>query len=95
MENAESQRRGIVVIGWSGSSPLLGIEGSTPRVPGTPGNKPVILPSGRNVADGMPVRLISVHFCFPNTPIFRIIRAFYVIAIGEQWRSRCVFHHGM
>jgi len=94
MENAESQRRGVVTIAWFGSSPLLGIEGSTPRVPGTPGNKPVILPSGRSVANGLHARIIGIHFCFPDTPIFRIIRAFYVIAIGEHWRSRCVFHYG-
>eukprot|EP00537_Pseudo-nitzschia_pungens_P004895 CAMPEP_0172360306 /NCGR_PEP_ID=MMETSP1060-20121228/4361_1 /TAXON_ID=37318 /ORGANISM="Pseudo-nitzschia pungens, Strain cf. cingulata" /LENGTH=492 /DNA_ID=CAMNT_0013082265 /DNA_START=259 /DNA_END=1738 /DNA_ORIENTATION=- len=87
-DSIDSQRRGLVAIAWSGD------DITKLRLPGTPGNEAVELPNGKSLVDAIPIRLVGMHFCYPNNPFFRILKAFYVIAFGERWRTRLVFHHG-
>lgn len=88
-EDVETQRKGVVGIAWSGSESLFGI-----RIPGTPGNKRILNPNGRGMEGGTPVRFVAFHFCYPDTPVFRIVRTFYVLVTAEEGRARMTSHHG-
>jgi len=81
----------MVGIAWSG--PDIGTDGRL-RVPGTPGNKRIFSPNGRDMHDAVPVRCVAVHACYPDTPFFRIVRAFYVFVFPSDSRARMVFHCG-
>eukprot|EP00536_Pseudo-nitzschia_multiseries_P002429 jgi/Psemu1/251623/estExt_Genewise1Plus.C_320072 len=93
-DSIDAQRLGLVVIGWSGCDMLFDPNRPKYRFPGTPGNDPVIIPNGRRMIDATPIRHVATHFCFPNNPVTRIVKSFYVIAYGDIDRSRLIFHHG-
>ena len=43
---------------------------------------------------GMPLRLIALHTCSPDTPYYSIVRAYNSAMIEERARARLKFHVG-
>ena len=42
-----------------------------------------------------PTRASAIHFCSPNTPLFRFICAAWTFIFPSQWRSRLQIHSGI
>mmetsp|Transcript_26814 Transcript_26814/g.62675 ORF Transcript_26814/g.62675 Transcript_26814/m.62675 type:complete len:446 (+) Transcript_26814:626-1963(+) len=42
----------------------------------------------------VPVRICSIHCCFPDTPFFRMIRYFFLFILGDNFRTRMKTHQG-
>ena len=41
-----------------------------------------------------PLRVVGIHFCWPDTPLFNFIRSFFMVVIGSDIRARANFHTG-
>jgi hypothetical protein len=86
-EDIESQRKGFVaILCWpSNTIPL-------PKgLPG-PGDKEFILSS--KFLASLPWRMIAFHMCFPDKPMFHLLRSGIFLTMGEK-RSRIRMHVGM
>lgn len=77
----QSQRGGLVVILWPGST--------KPPMP-----NPTEHLAGKRVGDVSPIRMCSFHLCFPDTYVFNVIRSALILIVGENERLRMKFHSG-
>ena len=90
-EDVETQRNGLITIAFCPSNADFGTNMKI-RMPGSQNR--IVSPNGREMVYGISVRMTAYHFCFPDTPIFRLLRAFYVFVLGDKQRGRMVFHCG-
>jgi hypothetical protein len=79
-EDVESQKRGCVVLMSADVNALPDIINQAQRH------------EHANVMDGLPVRGSAVHFCFPNTPFSRIIRAGIILTGHNENHVRSQLH---
>ena len=49
---------------------------------------------GKRFFEAIPVRVCSLHVCFPDTPYFHMIRHVLILIIGESLRTRVKLHSG-
>ena len=93
-EDVETQRKGIVFVMWGGSDDPSDRDNNI-KVPGTPGyHERVLVESRRNIDEGFILRLVAIHFCFPDTPVYRLVKAFYIFIMSISWLPRIIFHFG-
>jgi hypothetical protein len=81
VEDAESQRKGLVVINWPNST-----------VPLLPERKEHVL--GQQVLQALPLRICAAHVCLPDDHLFRILKANLALIMGKEDRTRMKFHLG-
>jgi hypothetical protein len=82
-EDTETQRNGVVVIFWPG---MDNIDGHIPN------SRHRLLV--RKTVMGMPTRSASIHFCFPNTHFFNILRSVLTMVMSPLHRLRVKLHTG-
>ena len=75
----DTQRKGIVLLGWFESSYRISI-------------KTNVLKNNRNF-HSQSLRVVSLHFCTPDTPFYRLRRATIIMRSGPM-RSRLQMHLG-
>ena len=84
VDDAESQQKGLVIVVW----------------PGTTASSRVSLPDRREhlmtkrIFESVPFRLVGIHLCLPDTPVYRFIRSVMTLGIGSNNRVRTLFHNG-
>lgn len=94
-EDIETQRKGFIFLAWGGSDDQGNSDTGSYKIPGSPGyHKRVIVQSGRALEDALPMRLVAFHLCFPRTPFFRLVKAFYAFIAPVKYLSRYIFHFG-
>jgi hypothetical protein len=49
---------------------------------------------GKRFFQAIPVRVCSLHVCFPDTPFFHMIRHILILIVGESLRTRVKLHSG-
>lgn len=81
-EDIESQKKGLVIVVWPGMCHSV-----------TPSNSNFLFTlQHRGLAvsaqNGIPMRLIGVHFANPSTPLMRLIRLFLITFMQDKYRSR-------
>ena len=82
MDDVESQRKGLIFAVWP-----CGVV-----MPSHPG--PRDHTEFQRVFESIPMRIVALHICFPETPIYRIIRSVFAVGLGTELRSRLKFHSG-
>ena len=45
--------------------------------------------------DWLPIKLVGVHFCYYNDPVFRLVQALVLLLMGRERRIRVRMHEGM
>lgn len=82
-EDVESQQKGVVFLVWPGPT-----EGAR----SIPNQIDRALHMKCNEAS--PIRLAAVHFCYPNTPFFQLLRSIMTMTLNMTYRLRLKFHVG-
>jgi len=82
-EDVESQQKGVVFLVWPGP---------TEGVRNIPNQTDRTLHMKCNEAS--PIRLAAVHFCYPNTPFFQLLRSIMAMTLSMTYRLRLKFHVG-
>lgn len=82
-DDIETQRRGVVYVIWPGPTNDLQLT--------FPDKKEHIV--GSKIFATIPVRICAIHFCYRDGPVFRMIKACFVLMIGSN-RSRIQFDAG-
>jgi hypothetical protein len=78
-EDVETQKNGVVVIiTWDEDVSLSGGMAITPE------EHELV----RRLKDGLPFRWSAVHICVPDGPFSRLLRAFILLAFGQESRVR-------
>ena len=86
-EDVESQRRGVVLVVWPGGA---GKDWSKRQLPDKRARH---LVTRRH--EVIPMRYAGYHYCMPEIPVFRLVRAFAVLyVIRSEIKSRMKFHIG-
>lgn len=81
----ESQKKGFIAIFcWPSKDTLAR---SFPR----PGDEEFAY--GRKLIEGVPWRMCAMHMCFPDTPVFQLMRSGMFLIMGER-RARIRLHLG-
>jgi hypothetical protein len=85
-EDVEAQRTGFVTIALPGEH--------SSKVSGLPSSKDRWLLTRMTLSSA--VRNCAVHICYPDTPLFRILKAAYALGMqaSETTRYRVKFHSG-
>lgn len=78
----ETQKKGISIIMWPGTDRTI-------RLP-EPEERIVCQKS----FSAFPLRVVSCHFCWPETALFHFVRSFFVLVMGRGIRVRVSFHSG-
>lgn len=94
-QDIETQRNGAVAIAWGGPDDLNPNEHAkgSAELPGSSGYKRVVIPSGRGMDQGIPVRFVAFHLCYrQDIPVY--VKAFYVFVLDEKTVPRIIFHQG-
>jgi len=81
-ECEETQQKGILFVMWLGRDTNIRIPQTEERVV-----------CNKSFA-AFPLRVVGIHFCWPNTTFFHLIRSFFVIVMGSNLRTRVHFHSG-
>lgn len=86
--DAETQNKGVVLVVWPGGP------GKDWKQEQRWDERARHLIAQRH--DAVPMRLVGYHFCIPDNPLFRLIRAFAVMhsGIGGGIKTRMRFHVG-
>jgi len=91
-EDEESQRKGMIgIICWPSTT-----EVSTPdkfAIVYSPRDVPRHIHLSKRMFDSSPIRIISMHLCLPDKPIYHMMRSGIALSLGE-FRSRIKFHSG-
>eukprot|EP00536_Pseudo-nitzschia_multiseries_P007349 jgi/Psemu1/324719/estExt_fgenesh1_pg.C_1730003 len=92
-EDVESQRKGMVVISYSG--PKITEEESEQQDSNVRNRKfhASRVTTHVTVASAVPMRCTAIHFCFPNRPIYHVLSRIY-ISVMSAYSSRVRFHLG-
>lgn len=85
-DDLESQRKGIVMIVWSGGP------GKDWKIAHIPDARARHLATIRHEVTA--IRYAAYHFCIGDNPILRLIRNFIVFCGGGLSKSRMQFHIG-
>eukprot|EP00529_Nitzschia_sp_RCC80_P010799 CAMPEP_0113454234 /NCGR_PEP_ID=MMETSP0014_2-20120614/7759_1 /TAXON_ID=2857 /ORGANISM="Nitzschia sp." /LENGTH=625 /DNA_ID=CAMNT_0000345635 /DNA_START=20 /DNA_END=1897 /DNA_ORIENTATION=- /assembly_acc=CAM_ASM_000159 len=72
-DDVDTQRNGVVIIIWPGPEDMK--LSSPNRMEHVEGNR---------IFEAVPMRVCSMHFCFRDTPLYRLIKAGLVMMLGEQ-----------
>lgn len=88
----ETQQKGVVGIAWVGGD--NDDDGNDKPTPEKSLYERVVVRSGRGVEEGIPVRVVALHMCFPDAAFWRLIRAFYVCIVPQEYLPRIKFHFG-
>lgn len=72
-EDLDTQRNGVVIVIWPGPADMK---------LASPNRKEHV--EGSRIFDSVPMRLCCMHFCFRDTPLYRLIKAGLVMMLGEQ-----------
>jgi hypothetical protein len=85
--DVETQQKGVVFLVW----PTINKEGTTisQMIPNQTDRKLHI-----KCNEAAPIRICAVHFCFPNTPVFHLLRSVMTMTLGVSYRNRLKFHVG-
>ena len=84
VDDTESQRKGLIIVAW----------------PGTSAASQFSLPDRREhlmanrIFQSIPFRLVGMHFCLPDTPVYRFIRSVLTLGLGSNNRVRTQIHNG-
>jgi len=81
-ECEESQRKGVLFVMWPGSSTKIRVPEAEERS------------ICRLSFSALPLRVVSFHVCWPDTPLFHLARSFFVLVLGADVRVRVNFHSG-
>jgi len=90
-EDIETQRKGVVIIGWvfnERNNPAMWEKNIRPSIK----NKARI--NIRKDYDSMMIRVASLHLCYSDTPFFRALSALYVFGLDSYSKSICKTHFG-
>lgn len=80
--DVSTQQKGAILICWDGRKDM-----ALPR----PSEQQLI----RKFFRAIPVRICGIHFCFPDTPFYRMARAIFTLTVGAaEHRNRLRFHVG-
>jgi len=80
--DVSTQQKGVILICWDGRK-----DKALPR----PNEQQLI----RKFFRAIPVRICGIHFCFPDTPFYRMARAIFTLTVGAvEHRNRLRFHVG-
>ena len=83
-EDIETQRKGVVLIMWfEPSFPVI----STNRMSS-------MVPFPYQPAEYISFRVVSGHFCVPDTAIYHFLRAFMQLSAGANLWLQLKAHHG-
>jgi len=82
-DDVESQRKGLVIVGWVGSNTFGDSVPSLQHVD-----------LFAKVWEGCPIRIVSSHMCFPDKPYFHWLRYLYTLTLSANKRQRARFHLG-
>jgi hypothetical protein len=77
-----TQQNGAILICWDGRKDL-----TLPR----PSEQKLV----KRLFRAIPLRICGIHFCFPDSPFYRMARAIFTLTVGAvEHRSRLRFHIG-
>jgi len=83
-DDVESQRKGTTCIVWAGTTSTDSDDSSSLKL-----NRIMFM---KRMIASLPIRISSMHFCLPPTPIHQVIRSIMILAI--PFRQRLKFHVG-
>eukprot|EP00536_Pseudo-nitzschia_multiseries_P017337 jgi/Psemu1/248095/estExt_Genewise1.C_15010010 len=83
-EDIETQRKGLVIIGWPCDEIISG------------SNSPMSEDDTRSIksVDGLPIRIAALHFCIQNRPVYRILNSLFYFTLDSSYKSRYKVHIG-
>lgn len=81
-ECEETQGKGVSFVMWPGKSTQIRMPLNEERF------------ICRKSFSSFPLRVVSFHFCWPNTPLFHFVRSFFVLVMNPSSRARVSFHLG-
>jgi hypothetical protein len=81
-ECEETQQKGILFVMWPGSDTNMRIPQAEERI------------VCNKSFSAFPLRVVGIHFCWPKTTFFHMIRSFFVVVMGSNLRTRVYFHSG-
>lgn len=109
-EDAESQRKGTVLIGWpsdsiinqtdetsSSDSPTAGMMDSEDSVWEESLRQNLVVKEGVyqvKALDGLPLRIASLHLCFEDRPIYRLLNSLFHFSLNPYLKARYKVHIG-
>ena len=77
-----TQQKGAILILWDGRKDM-----TLPR----PSEQQLV----RKIFRVIPVRICGIHFCFPDSPFYRMVKAIFALTVGAaEHRNRLRFHVG-
>jgi len=77
-----TQQNGAILICWDGRKDM-----ALPR--------PSEQQSVKKMFRALPLRICGIHFCFPDSPFYRMARAIFTLTVGAvEHRNRLRFHVG-
>ena len=59
-----------------------------------PKQQRITSPNGRGMMSGLPIRVVALHFCYPDTVLCRLFKAVHLYILGEDLRARTIWHQG-
>ena len=88
-ESVESQRKGIVKIIYPTN---LNVDRSTIQSLPSPEERKI----AETMNDAIPIRVVALHFCVPDTFMSRLFRAMLILSFSRsEGRFRVISHSGM
>lgn len=86
-EDTESQRKGVIVIGWPSEDNIWeqSLRSSIKNHEGVYQNK---------VFNGLPMRVAGVHSCFDDHPIYKIVISLFYFALDPYLKAKFKVHTG-
>ena len=109
-EDAESQRKGTVLIGWpsdsiinqtdetsSSDGPTAGMMDSEDSVWEESLRQNLVVKEGVyqvKALDGLPLRIASLHLCFEDRPIYRLLNSLFHFSLNPYLKARYKVHIG-
>lgn len=106
-EDIESQRKGVVIIGWPNDSAVVddevkSCESDSGEDFSNSAWENSLRPSLRVIEgsyqgkamEGLPMRVAAFHICFTDRPIFRIVNTLFYFSLSTEMRLRYKVHIG-
>lgn len=81
-EDVDTQKNGCLFVMWPGKSTNIRLPKNEERI------------ICRKSFSAFPLRVVGMHFCWPDTPLFHFIKSFFILVIGQDIRARVNFHTG-
>ena len=87
LNNIECLRKGYVIVSCVPLNSYIGLTKSNLELQRT------LISTKRMIVQAVPIRMVSVHLCYPNTEVYRIVGKVASMA-SSIWNSRTKIHFG-